>query len=330
MTKPSSVHQRHAKKPSPGKKKSSRRQTFGTTPAAQDRMITRVTKSLFNRFQTIRALGTPAVPFPSVLRTVVTIDQIGSLAAGTATADYLVNLNSVFIPFSTGSNLPNPLSAVGSLAPSGYGTYWSATGPYSAYIVIGSAISVELLTANAGDNLVYTVVPTGSSGAIYSDAVHAGQGAFAKSRLIGFGNGGRSVLSQSASVAELAGVSHQEIIDNPSFGAAYNATPSNRLFWQIWFATCDGANTAGTLTYRVQVSYDVMAILPTWTLARDDDVKTSMSSSSLKAILSAKEDCARAVSSRAIAPALQAECQSSFQQKVTKPTLQRVQSTFIK
>jgi hypothetical protein len=166
--------------------------------------------------------------------------------------------------------------------------------------VVGSAIRVELLTANAGDNLVFTVVPTGLSGAAYADITHAGQGAFAQSRLIGFGNGGRVMLNQSVSVAEMAGVSPREVIDNPNFGASYNATPSNRLYWQIWWATCDNSSTSGTLTYRVQVSYDCMALAPTWTLSQDDDVKESspgiaqLSAASARVLAKARSDALRA------------------------------------
>jgi hypothetical protein len=220
-------------------------------------------------------------------------------AGAAASGDYLVDLNSMFKPFSTGSSLPNPLTAVSGLYPSGYNTYWSTNGPYSQYVIVGSSIRVELLTANAGDNLVFTLVPTGLSGSAYADITHAGQGAFAKSRLIGFGNGGRSLLQQSVSVAEMAGVSQREIIDNANFGAAYNATPSNRLYWQIWWATCDAAVTSGTLTYRVQVAYDCLALAPTWTLSQDDDVKEStgiaqISSASARVLAKARSDAVRA------------------------------------
>jgi hypothetical protein len=215
-------------------------------------------------------------PFPPVMRVVLNEVFIGSITAGAAaSANFTVLLDSVYEPFNTAKAFPNPIGGSGvTVNPGGFSDLLSSNGPYLNFRVLGAAASWEVLTANAGDNLMYVIAPGDTFGGTHSSASKASQSFGAVSRIQGFGQGGRSMIKGSWSIAGVAGVSESEVLDSSAWQGTYNANPGNIINLDCWYATLDGAVTAGTVTYRVSIAYDVMCNTPAWT-ANLDDLDTS-------------------------------------------------------
>jgi len=198
---------------------------------------------------------------------------VGSISVGAASTKYDVSLNSPYIPWNTATPLPNPVGVtLATFQPAGYTGLISSTGPYLTYRVLGSAIRVELLTSNAGDNIVFTVVPRPAGGTTYSNAVTAAQARYAVSRLSGFGNGGRSVIQSAISIASVYGTDPEAVLIEDNYAATAAAYPTDYVEWSIWWATTDGAVTAGAVGYRVSVVYDVLFQDPAYSSTKLDDV----------------------------------------------------------
>jgi hypothetical protein len=237
------------------------------------------------RLSLVRALN----PFPPRMRVLMVAHCTGSVTASSGQSNrYDVLGNSCYQPFNGSVPLPN-ISGGGSATtdPAGFMNTLSSTGPYRQFRVIGSAIRLEFLIANAGDNLELCVVPTQPGLTHHSGFTVASQAKYAVTRMAGFGQGSRSIMSNDASTAAIYGVTKGAVLSEDDFLGAYNANPSNSFGWEVWYQTCDGATNSGALGYSCTIAFDVLLENNAISQA-DDDVefpKSDASSNSASAPL---------------------------------------------
>jgi len=210
-------------------------------------------------------LRKPLNPFPPIYRCVMTGSCLGSVSASSGADNrYDVCLNTPGLWLDTSSHLPGLTggsSTTSSLA--GYGALCNSNGPYTNFRVIGASLRIELLTANAGDNLLFVVAPWFASP--HSSAVEAAQSWGSQRRLVGFGNGGRSMIARSWSIADIAGIAPVEVLTNDDWaGSASSPTPPIPVYAALFYALADGATNTGTITFAVSVSMDVLFEGPQW------------------------------------------------------------------
>jgi len=211
----------------------------------------------------------------------MTTSLIGSIAASSgATVRYDAFLNALYHPWNGTVPLPgNITGSSNTTQPSAFSYLLTSSGPYLRYRVIGCALRFELLTANAGDNLVFTIVPTqatppGGSIVHHSNMALATQSFGAEDRLTGFGNGGRSMLQAAWATAAVAGVDAKEVLTDDNFAGYYNAAPQSLIGIELWYATTDSSTNAGAIAYKATLSYDVVLEDPAWSSTPDEDLAT--------------------------------------------------------
>jgi hypothetical protein len=223
-----------------------------------------------------KALSKSKNPFPNLWRTTFTANIFGTIAASSGSTNrYDLFLNSLFQPFNGAVALPGIGSGGGATTqPEGFSGLLTSTGPYKLSRVLGSAVSLELLCANAGDNLVFTLVPTQSSNTKHANATLAGAAYLSVTRMAGFGQGGRCIIRNKASVAQVIGCKPEAVMVEDNYLANYNNSPTNILGWELWYSTCDGATNAGAIAYRVVMSFDAMLEGPAWASAPVEEVTT--------------------------------------------------------
>jgi hypothetical protein len=202
----------------------------------------------------------------------------GSIAASSgASVRYDAFSNSVYHPFNGTTPLPAILSGGGATTqPAGFSGLLTSSGPYKSFRVFGSAIRAEMLTSNAGDNLMYVVVPTEGAPIVnHANITLASEAMGAETRMSGFGQGGRSVIENSVSTHTAFGCARSAVLCEDDFLGNYNANPSNIAGWEIWYGTCDGSTNSGTITYSVAIAFDVLLEHPTWSSASTEELKTT-------------------------------------------------------
>jgi len=150
----------------------------------------------------------------------------------------------------------------------GFASLCNADGPYTNFRVIGAALRVELLTSNAGDNLLFVIAPVNMSP--YGSATEAAQGWGSVRRFSGFGQGGRSLIQRAWSIADIAGVSKMEVMTNDDWVGTDSSQPPVGIYADIWYATADGATNSGTITMTVSIAIDVLFERPQWSVNLED------------------------------------------------------------
>lgn len=262
----------------------------------------------------VQSLTKALNPFPPVMRVIMAQTYIGSITAGAAASgNFTVYMNSVYEPFNTAKAFPNAVGGSNTLNnPGGFSDLLSSNGPYLNFRVVGMAARWEVLTSVGGDNLMYCIAPGDTFGGIHSSATKASQSFGAQSRIVGYGNGGKSQVQGSWSVAAVGGVSESEVIESSQWQGTYNALPNNTILLDCWYATLDGAVTAGTVTYRVSVAYDVITNTPAWTANLDDiDTKGATAAEGRGDYVSVTEPASSSCSSSSASSAAVSDAQSA-------------------
>jgi len=225
----------------------------------------------FRAIFTLTALTKALNPFPPTWRAVFTAKALGSVTAGSASTTRYDIRAIPYQPWNGTVPLPNLTDGSSdTLLPSGYGGLLSSNGPYLAYRCIGTAARVEWLTSNAGDNCMFILVPTDADGVNHATASKAASAWGAQSRLVGFGNGGRSSLSGAWSTAAACGVDAREVLVSESYLGTYAGAPATYNGLEVWYATADGGATSGTMTFVVTLAFDVLLENPNWGGTQDD------------------------------------------------------------
>jgi len=196
----------------------------------------------------------------------------GTIAIGTATTGhYNVAFNSVVLPWNTANAWPAPVGgfATATATPAGFTALLTATGPYIAYRVYGSAIRIRMTPSVAADTLAYTVAVR--VGNVYPNYASTAQAESAVSTTASFGSR-TGTLQNSLSVIETSGDDPSSINYNSGFAAAYNALPTYYGEWECWYALDSGAVTTGTIAYEVDVAWDVVVENPQYDRATLDSI----------------------------------------------------------
>jgi hypothetical protein len=202
----------------------------------------------------------------------------GSIVASSgASVRYDAFSNSVYHPFNGTTPLPAILSGGGATTqPAGFSGLLTSSGPYKSFRVFGSCIRAEFLTSNAGDNLMYVVVPTEGAPIVnHANIILASEAMGAETRMSGFGQGGRSIIENSVSTHTAFGCARGAVLFEDDFLGNYNGNPSNIAGWEIWYGTCDGSTNSGTITYSVAIAYDVLLEHPAWSSTSTEEVKAT-------------------------------------------------------
>jgi len=264
-------------KPKRGRSSQTIAQTSGTSrtrrPAVDPRFRSNMTAS---------AVGRPLNPFPPVFRCIMTSTALGAITASSGSTNrYSVFLNSPYQWLNTSNPIP-VLSGGSSTGQdmAGFVSLCSGDGPYQNFRVFGACLRVELLTANAGDNLMFVIAPQATPP--YSTAAQAAGGWGSARRFTGFGNGGRSMIERAWSIADIAGVAPMEVLTNDDWAGTFGSPPPQPVSADIWYATADGATNTGTITLAVSIAVDVVFEFPQWG-AYLEDVSESKSTSSASA-----------------------------------------------
>lgn len=207
----------------------------------------------------------------------MTLTAIGQWNSGGSSWTSSVGLNFIYQPLNVTSPFPNITGGGNAdICPSGFSGLVSTSGPYRAYRVLGSAIQLEVLSANSGDNLGVVLCTSGPASALHAHYVSAVQSAFSSTRIVGFGQGSRSVMRRSLSVAQVGGVADTAVLDEDDYSGTATTVPVENWLWEVWIQTCDAANSTAAIAYQVRVSYDVLLEAPAWntTTTTEVDEKT--------------------------------------------------------
>jgi hypothetical protein len=234
--------------------------TAGSDPTFRSRMC-------------MQAIRRPLNPFPPRFRCIFNGNAIASVAASSGASNhYSFCLNSLYHWLDAGSLYTNfPTFGGGastSSNPAAYSALVTSDGPYANYRVIGVAVRLECLTANSGDNLEFTLAPV--NGSRYGNAFEASAGWGCERRFVGFGQGGRSMISRSWSIADISGVTRQQVMTNDDFSALYNAQPPELCVADVWYATADNATNSGTITFSISIAFDTVLESPQWGVSLEE------------------------------------------------------------
>lgn len=150
-----------------------------------------------------------------------------------------------------------------------YDQYCSATGPYLAYRVLGGRIRLEVSLSDNSNSIYFPALMV--AGFAQSSTVPAiitgGTGAATIWPLVelpGWSgatitNFQKQVLSFQYTTAEIAGVPEKTVQTDDLFQAAYNANPTNAMFWTFLIQAADGVNTVyfdATVTIEMDVQFE--------------------------------------------------------------------------
>jgi len=271
-------------KPKGGRSSQTIAQTSGTSRTRRPAVDPR-----FRSGMTASSVAKPLNPFPPVFRCIMTGTALGAIAPSAGSSNrYSVYLNTPYQWLNTSNYIPT-LSGGSSLGMdlAGFTSLCAADGPYQNFRVFGACLRVELLTANAGDNMLFVIAPQATPP--YSTAAQAAGGWGSARRFVGFGNGGRSMIERAWSIADIAGVAPVEVLTNDDWAGTYGSPPPQPVSADIWYATADGSTNSGTITLAVSIAVDVVFEFPQWGAYLEDVSEAkSESSASTSATKSAK------------------------------------------
>lgn len=225
----------------------------------------------FRRSLCMSALGRGLNPLPDCLRVTMEAQFLGrTVAAAPAEGRFDVCGNSPFLPWNTTTQFPGPQDVANNVnGTAGYALLCGANGPYTVYRVYGSSIRVVITPSAAADNLSAVVTPY--QGTAHANITLAGKSKWSKEGS-GVFAGDPARITNSLSSTEFTGDTPEAVNFQAGVAAVYNAYPTSLWYWSCHYLLGSNAVVTSTITYRVNVVYDVVFENPQYDEADLDSI----------------------------------------------------------